>query len=64
MKSKKPVKELSNFVLPYKVTFPVRVEGSVNKIKFSYKANEESEIDSFSIYQAISHSSYGRYFKD
>ena len=62
-KSKKYVKTLAEVVLPFKVTFPVTVEGSINGKPYKYWAGAKSLIKTFSVYQAIQHSSYGKYFK-
>ena len=61
MKSHKLVKQLNEIVLPYKVTFPYTVEGSVNSTYFKFLAKEESEITDFAVYENLMHSSYAKY---
>ena len=63
LRSTKPVKSLEEVLLPYQVTFPVDVEGSVNVLSFKFRRNEPSEIKSYEIYEALAHSSYGKYFE-
>ena len=63
MKSNKSVKILDEILRPYPITFPVSVEGSINGKNFYFKSGVAVEIDDYSIYEALMHSSYAKYLE-
>lgn len=56
----KRILELEEIVLPFKVTFPITVEGSVGNNFFRFEKGVEVEL-TFSQYEALRHSSYEKY---
>lgn len=62
MKSKKRVKPFSEILLPYQVTFPYTVEGSVNNKPYKFPRNTVVTL-SYAEYEAILHSDYGKYLR-
>jgi len=60
MKSLKRIKSLDEIVSPLEVCFPVTIEGSVNNVSFKFIRGESYMID-YPTYEAIKHSSYGKY---
>ena len=59
-KSLKPVKPLSEILLPFGVAFPVQVQISVNKKFWKYEAHNYVLL-SFEEYEVIAHSAYAAY---
>lgn len=60
-KSSKPVKSLSEILLPYEISFPVTIELSVNDKHWTYRAHEKVYLHSYAEYEALAHSSYAKY---
>lgn len=60
-KSRRKVKELSKILLPFKVTFPVTVEGAINSDSYYFPANKEVEL-TYPQYEALVNTPYGKYF--
>lgn len=62
MKSKKEIIDLDKILLPYKITFPVTIEGSVNSDSFCFRKGEEVTL-TFPQYEALMHSDYAKYLE-
>lgn len=60
MKSLKPVKDLLEIVLPFTVTFPVTIEGSINNESFLFRPGEEVEL-TFPQYENLRATPYVKY---
>lgn len=60
--SKKKVKELSEIVKPFKISFPVDIELSVNKDFIKIPKNTETTLNEAE-YQVIMHSQYAKYLQ-
>ena len=60
-KSHKPVKSLSEILLPFEITFPVTIELGVNDKHWKYPAHEKVFLHTYAEYEALSHSSYAMY---
>ena len=62
LKSTKTVKTFEEISLPLILEFPVSIEGGVNGRMFNFPANQEVEV-SFSQYEVIFNSDYGKYLR-
>lgn len=60
MKSKKPIKQLSEIIKEFEIIFPITIEGSVNTDSFSFKKGEKVKL-TYPQYEAINHSDYAKY---
>lgn len=60
MKSTKRLKDLDEIVLPFKITFPVTVEGSINNENFLFPKGVEVTL-TYPQYENLRHSSYEKY---
>lgn len=60
-KSIKPVKSLSEILLPFEISFPITIELGVNDKRWTYPAREKVYLHSYAEYEALSHSSYAKY---
>lgn len=60
MKSSNPIKDLSEIVLPYQLTAPVTIEGSINTSSFFFPANKTVDL-TYEQYEMLRHSSYEKY---
>jgi hypothetical protein len=59
-RSIKRIKELSEILLPFKITFPVTIEGGVNQIHFFFPKGQEVEL-TYEQYECIRNSSFSEY---
>jgi len=62
MKSLKRIKPLSEIILPYKITFPVTIEGGVNDKSFCFPKNKEVTL-TYNEYECITNSDFKQYLK-
>ena len=60
MKSTKIVKDLNDIILPFTITFPVTIEGSINSDTYRFKANEEVTL-TFAQYEVLRTTPYVKY---
>lgn len=59
-RSTKKVKSLEDVVLPFKITFPVSIEGSINNNFFNYPKGQEVTLTP-EIYENLVNSQYAKY---
>lgn len=60
MKSSKKVLKLEDVVKPFRITFPVTIEGGINNEGFYFQKNVEVTL-SFAQYEALTNSDYAKY---
>lgn len=56
----KRIKDLEEIVIPFTITFPVTIEGSVNSDTFLFKRDVEYQL-TYPQYEALRHSSFVKY---
>lgn len=59
-RSLRPIKTLDEILLPFSITFPIRIEISVNKEFWKYPANQLVHL-SYREYEVLAHSAYAQY---
>ncbi len=60
MKSTKEIKNLNDIILPYKIVFPVTVEGGVNTNTFRFP-KDIPVVLTYEVFEAINHSNFAQY---
>lgn len=60
MKSVRPIKPLSEIILPFRITFPVTIEGSINGDNYVFPRNKEVVLN-YAQYELLTNSSYAKY---
>jgi hypothetical protein len=59
-RSGRSIKTFEELLNPFKIAFPITIEGSVNKDRFIFKKGEEVILTK-SQYEVLAHSDYARY---